>query len=139
MVVGGDFHGLGITRSLGSRGIPICVVDDEYSIARFSKYTTFTVRPPTLRKELETVDFLVEMGQRMNLKGWVLFPTRDEHVAAFSRHKQKLSEVFRGPNAGLGNHKVGLEQVEHLLPSPEIGYSNSSYLVSPDSGRHRSD
>lgn len=97
VVVGGDFHGLGITRSLGSRGIPICVVDDEYSIARFSKYTTFTVRPPTLRKELETVDFLVEMGQRMNLKGWVLFPTRDEHVAAFSRHKQKLSEVFRVP------------------------------------------
>ena len=97
VVVGGDFHGLGIIRSLGSRGIPLCVVDDEYSIGRFSKYTTFTVRPPTLRKEQETVDFLVEMGKRMNLKGWVLFPTRDEHVAAFSRHKEKLSEVFRVP------------------------------------------
>jgi D-aspartate ligase len=97
VVVGGDFHGLGIIRSLGSRGIPLCVVDDEYSIGRFSKYTTFTVRPPTLRKEQETVDFLVEMGKRMNLKGWVLFPTRDEHVAAFSRHKEKLSEIFRVP------------------------------------------
>jgi len=97
VVVGGDFHGLGIIRSLGSRGIPLCVVDDEYSIGRFSKYTTFTVRPPTLRKEQETVDFLVEMGKRMNLKGWVLFPTRDEHVAAFSRHKGQLSEVFRVP------------------------------------------
>src|SRR5579862_1361858 len=97
VVVGGDFHGLGIIRSLGRRGIPLCVVDDEYSIGRFSKYTTFTVRPPTLRKEQETVDFLVEMGKRMNLKGWVLFPTRDEHVAAFSRHKEKLSEVFRVP------------------------------------------
>ena len=97
VVVGGDFHGLGIIRSLGSRGIPLCVVDDEYSIGRFSKYTTFTVRPPTLRKEQETVDFLVEMGKRMNLKGWVLFPTRDEHVAAFSRHKDQLSEVFRVP------------------------------------------
>ena len=97
VVVGGDFHGLGIIRSLGSRGIPLCVVDDEYSIGRFSKYTTFTVRPPTLRKEQETVDFLLEMGRRMNLKGWVLFPTRDEHVAAFSRHKEKLSEVFRVP------------------------------------------
>ncbi len=97
VVVGGDFHGLGIIRSLGSRGIPLCVVDDEYSIGRFSKYTTFTVRPPTLRKEQETVDFLLEMGQRLNLKGWVLFPTRDEHVAAFSRHKAKLSEIFRVP------------------------------------------
>ena len=55
------------------------------------------MRSPNLRKEKETVDFLIEMGHRMNLKGWVLFPTRDEHVAAFSRHKQLLSELFRVP------------------------------------------
>ena len=97
VIVGGDFHGLGIIRSLGRRGIPLCVVDDEFSIGRFSKYTTFTVRAPNLRKEKETVDFLIETGHRMKLNGWVLFPTRDEHVAAFSRHKQALSEVFRVP------------------------------------------
>src|SRR5271155_5971714 len=97
VIVGGDFHGLGIIRSLGRRGIRLCVVDDEYSIGRFSKYTTFTVRAPNLRKEKETVDFLIEMGCRMKLNGWVLFPTRDEHVAAFSRHKQALSQVFRVP------------------------------------------
>ena len=33
IVVGGDYQGLGIVRSLGSRGIPICVVDDEHSIS----------------------------------------------------------------------------------------------------------
>ncbi|MFZ0646260.1 MAG: hypothetical protein WA690_25415 [Candidatus Acidiferrales bacterium] len=33
----------------------------------------------------------------MKLDGWVLFPTRDEHVAAFSRHRQELSELFRVP------------------------------------------
>jgi D-aspartate ligase len=97
VIVGGDFHGLGIIRSLGRRGIPLCVVDDEYSIGRFSKYTTFTVRAPNLRKEKETVDFLLNIGHRMNLKGWVLFPTRDEHVAAFSRNKAALSEFFRVP------------------------------------------
>jgi D-aspartate ligase len=97
VIVGGDFHGLGIIRSLGRRGIPLCVVDDEYSIGRFSKYTTFTVHSPSLRKEKETVDYLIEMGHKMNLNGWVLFPTRDEHVAAFSRHKQVLSQVFRVP------------------------------------------
>ena len=97
VIVGGDFHGLGIIRSLGRHGIPLCVVDDEYSIGRFSKYTTFTVRAPDLRKEKETIDFLIDMNRRMNLKGWVLFPTRDEHVAAISRHRQELSEVFRVP------------------------------------------
>ena len=74
VIVGGDFHGLGIIRSLGRHGVPLCVVDDEYSIGRFSKYTTFTVRAPNLRKEKETVDFLIEMGNRMKLNGWVLFP-----------------------------------------------------------------
>ena len=31
------------------------------------------------------------------LEGWVLFPTRDELVAAFSVHRAALSEVFRVP------------------------------------------
>ena len=97
VIIGGDFHGLGIIRSLGRHGVPLCVVDDEYSIGRFSKYTTFTVRSPNLRDELRTVEFLLEMGHRMKLNGWVLFPTRDEHVAAFSRHKRVLSEFFCVP------------------------------------------
>lgn len=97
VIVGGDFHGLGIIRSLGRHGVPLCVVDDEYSIGRFSKYTTFTVRAPNLRKEQETVDFLISIGRKMHLDGWVLFPTRDEHVAAFSRHRAALSELFRVP------------------------------------------
>lgn len=97
VIIGGDFHGLGIIRSLGRHGVPLCVVDDEYSIGRFSKYTTFAVRSPNLRDELKTVEFLLEMGHRKKLKGWVLFPTRDEHVAAFSRHKDVLSEFFCVP------------------------------------------
>jgi D-aspartate ligase len=97
IVVGGDFHGLGIIRSLGRQGVPVCVVDDEYSIGRFSKYSTLSVRARPLRKEEDTIAFFLDMGRRMNLKGWVLFPTRDELVAAFSRHKEALSEYFRVP------------------------------------------
>lgn len=97
VVVGGDFHGLAIVRSLGRHGVPVVVVDDEYSIARFSKYTTRAVRAPNLRKEKETVDFLLNLGQKLDLKGWVLFPTRDEFVAALSRYKAPLSELFRVP------------------------------------------
>jgi len=97
VILGGDFHGLGIIRSLGRRGVPLCVVDDEYSIGRFSKYTTFSVRAPNLRKADESVEFLLDMGRKMRLEGWVLFPTRDEHVAAFSRRKTELSELFRVP------------------------------------------
>jgi D-aspartate ligase len=97
VVVGGDFHGLAIARSLGRHGIPVCIIDNEYSIARFSRYTTHYLHVSTLRKEQETVDSLIDVAKKLNLKGWVLFPTRDEHVAAFSRHKATLGEWFRSP------------------------------------------
>ena len=36
VVIGGDYQGLGIVRSLGRQGIPICILDDEHSISRYS-------------------------------------------------------------------------------------------------------
>lgn len=97
VVVGGDYQGLGIVRSLGRQGVPVCVVDDEHSIARFSRYATHGVQVSNLRDEIETVKTLLEVGNRLGLKGWVLFPTRDELVAAFSRHRAELSELFLVP------------------------------------------
>jgi D-aspartate ligase len=97
VVIGGDYQGLGIVRSLGRRGVPICVVDDELSIARYSRYTRYSVKVPTLRSESSTIESLLEIGSRLNLKGWVLFPTRDELVAALSTHRAALSEIFRVP------------------------------------------
>jgi predicted ATP-grasp superfamily ATP-dependent carboligase len=35
----------------------------------------------------------------LKLDGWVLYPTRDETVAAFSRHRDSLSRSFRVPTA----------------------------------------
>jgi D-aspartate ligase len=38
---------------------------------------------------------VLEIGERYGLQGWVLFPTRDETVAAFSRYRPELEKVFR--------------------------------------------
>jgi D-aspartate ligase len=95
IVIGGEHPGLGIARSLGRRGIPICIIDDQHSVSQFSRYTTRVVRVKDLRNEQNTVDNVMEIGQRYGLKGWVLFPTRDETVAAFSRHRDRLAEFFR--------------------------------------------
>jgi D-aspartate ligase len=95
VVVGGEHPGLGIARSLGRRGIPICIIDDQHSISQFSRYATRVVRVKDLRDENNTVDNVMEIGHRYGLKGWVLFPTRDETVAAFSRHRERLAEFFR--------------------------------------------
>jgi D-aspartate ligase len=97
VVVGGDYQGLGIARSLGQRGVPICVIDDEHSISRFSRYATQFVKVADLRDERKAVDSLLEIGMRLSLDGWVLYPTRDELVAAFSRYRSELGQVFRVP------------------------------------------
>jgi D-aspartate ligase len=100
VVVGGDYQGLGIVRSLGRRGIPVCVVDDECSIARFSRYVTHAIRTESLRDERKTIDILMDIGRRFGLNGWLLYPTRDETVAAFARYRSVLAEIFRVATPG---------------------------------------
>jgi predicted ATP-grasp superfamily ATP-dependent carboligase len=97
VVVGGDYQGLGIVRSLGRRKVPVCVIDDERSIARFSKYTTYFVPVDSLRDEKQTVEHVLEIGRRLDLKGWVLYPTREETVAAIARNRSSLAGFFRVP------------------------------------------
>jgi D-aspartate ligase len=95
LVVGGDHPGLGIARSLGRRGIPVFILEDQHSISLFSRYASRVIRVKNLRDEQQTIDSVLEVGHRFGLKGWVLFPTRDETVAAISRHRARLAEFFR--------------------------------------------
>lgn len=100
LVVGGDYQGLGIVRSLGRAGIPTCVLDDEPSIARYSRYASMAVRVADLRDEAATVEAALAAAEGSGLRGWVVYPTRDEVVTAFSRARDRLKEVFRVPTPG---------------------------------------
>ena len=95
LVIGGDHPGLAIARSLGKRGIPVYILDDQHCISVYSKYATRVVRTEDLRDPEKTVDAVLEVGERYGLRDWVLFPTRDETVMAFSKHLDRLSEFFR--------------------------------------------
>jgi D-aspartate ligase len=97
VVLGGDYQGLGIVRSLGRRGIPVWVVDDELSVARFSRYTTRFLRVSDLRHERSIIETVLETGSRFGLEGWLLYATRDEIVAALSRAQGQLRSFFRVP------------------------------------------
>jgi len=100
IVLGGDYQGLGIVRSLGRRGVPVCVIDDEHSIARVSRYTDCWARVADLGDEERLVEDLLRIGRERDLAGWVLFPTRDETVAAIARNRERLASFFRVPTAG---------------------------------------
>jgi D-aspartate ligase len=97
VVVGGDYQGLGIARSLGRHGVPVCVVDDERSIAGVSRFTSHRLRVPQLRTAAATLDALTTARQQFGLEGWVLYPTRDETVAVFATHREQLARHFTVP------------------------------------------
>ena len=97
VVIGGDYQGLGIVRSLGRHGVPVCVIDDEHSIARFSRYATYSVGTASLRDQRQSVETVLDIGRRLGLKGWLLYPTRDETVAALARYRPLLTGWFRVP------------------------------------------
>jgi len=132
LVIGGDYQGLGVVRSLGSQGIPVGVLDDELSIARFSRYASFSERVPSLRDPDETVGHILEVGKKYGLYGWVLFPTRDENVAAISQHRDELSKIFRVPTPGwdtiqwLWDKRKTYSLAERLgIPVPQTWYPKS--------------
>ena len=97
IVIGGDYQGLGIVRSLGRRGVEVVVIDDEHSISRHSRYAAGSYRFPDLRTADQTVAALLAVAERRDVKGWVVYPTREETVAALSRHRERLLEHFRIP------------------------------------------
>lgn len=97
LVIGGDYQGLGIIRSLGRRGIPSVVIDDEHSIGSYSRYIRHAVHCKGLRAPNAVVESALSIGKRFGLEGWILFPTRDETVAAFSKARAELGNFFRVP------------------------------------------
>jgi predicted ATP-grasp superfamily ATP-dependent carboligase len=97
VVLGGDYQGLAIVRSLGRKGIPVCVIDDEPSVARHSRYASHTARVPRLIDEAGVLQSVLDVGEQLGLEGWVLYPTRDEVVAALSHGREELERFFRVP------------------------------------------
>jgi D-aspartate ligase len=103
VVIGGGCQGLGIARSLGRRGIPVCLVDDEISMARASRYVKDAIRVPDLRTEQALLDALALVGRRLGRSGWVLYPTREENIASIAANRDALRRDFRVPTPELAS------------------------------------
>ncbi len=121
VVIGGDYQGLGIVRSLGRRGIDVVVIDDELSISRHSRYATASYRFPRLRTDDQTVNALLTVAQRHDVEGWIVYPTREETVAALSRHRAKLREHFRIPTPDWSVTKWAWDKRNTYVRAAELG------------------
>lgn len=121
LVVGGDYQGLGIARSLGRRGIPVAVLDDEVSIAPSSRYVQRSLRVPTLRSSEATTDALHDAARRFGLDGWVLFPTREETVAAVARNRDELARTFRVPTPPWESVRIAWDKRQTYQVAARLG------------------
>lgn len=99
LVIGGDYQGLAIARSLGRRGVRVAVVDDERSPAAVSRHVDRSLRVDDLRDDAAALDAL-DRAARVLGDGWVLYPTRDETVALLARRRRELERSFRVPTPG---------------------------------------
>lgn len=95
LVLGGDYRGLGVARSLGRQGIPVWVLTDgEHLLAATSRYVRRSVTWPA-GNERKQIEFLLELAIEHELNGWALFPTEDATVALVSRHHEELSKQYQ--------------------------------------------
>jgi D-aspartate ligase len=92
IVLGGNFVGLGVVRSLGVHGISTWVIDTHRSksIAQFSRYITRFIEC----KE-NVIELLLREGREHQLNGWVIFPVSDEYVEIVSANHECLSSIYQ--------------------------------------------
>ena len=57
----------------------------------------------TCARESSLLDALALARKRFGLSGWVLYPTRDENVAALAANRDMLARDFRVPTPGLAS------------------------------------
>ena len=94
IIIGGHYQGLGALKSLGEKGIPLCLLDSELHIGRFSRYATKFYRCPSVKNETIFLHFLKGLATEEKLQDWIVFPTDDETVYLLSRHKEELERFF---------------------------------------------
>lgn len=92
IVLGGNFVGLGLVRSLGRRGVPTWVIDSDRkkSIAQFSRYCRRFIATTEPVHEV-----LLREGRLHELQGWVVFAVADDYVEALSTHFEELAGMYR--------------------------------------------
>jgi D-aspartate ligase len=94
LVIGGDYRGLGIVRSLGRRGIEVWVAQCGDVLAGCSRYARGRLRWPE-GAESEQTDFLLSVADAKGWGGWVLFPTAEDTAWLVARNHRALGARYR--------------------------------------------
>jgi D-aspartate ligase len=93
LVLGADYRGLGVVRSLGRRGVPVWVLKEAGEpLASTSRYARRSLAWPPEGED--RVAFLCDLAESKGIRGWALVPTADETAALVAQHHDELAEHF---------------------------------------------
>jgi predicted ATP-grasp superfamily ATP-dependent carboligase len=97
IVTGGDFQAISVLRTLARKGVPVILLDSEYCISRFSRFKKRFFKSPHLSEKELYLDFLIELAEKEDLKGWIIIPNSDEAVYILSKYKDILEKYYKVP------------------------------------------
>jgi predicted ATP-grasp superfamily ATP-dependent carboligase len=120
LVLGGDYRGLGIVRSLGRRGVPVWVAQHGDALATYSRYSRRKLTWPG-PFESDQTDFLLSFGKEHGLEGWVLFPTADKSAEFISRNTEVLGGFFRLTTSPWPQWSVAQDKTLAYARAAELG------------------
>jgi predicted ATP-grasp superfamily ATP-dependent carboligase len=123
--------GLGVARCFGRENISVLWLDSNlYQAGFLSKYCEGVLCPHILENEKEYVDFLLDIGKKINDKG-VLFPISDIEVQVILKNKSKLEQYFHIPIADLNYTEILLNKQKfyqtlekNKIPHPKTYFPN---------------
>ena len=93
VVLASSYTALAVVRSLGRRGIPVWILDDQRSPTRFSRYVLRRFGLPV--EEEEQAKLLLSIAKEYDLLGWSLFPDGDKGASMIARHYEQLDAYYR--------------------------------------------
>lgn len=88
------YTGLGIARSLGSRGVRVIGLTPPPGIyGNYTRYATIRECPDSAEDPEMLVKYLVELARDLGHRA-VIFPTRDHDIVFLDQHREVLSKYF---------------------------------------------
>jgi len=116
IVLGLNFNGLGIIRSLSGLKIPLIgIYSNDFEIGRHSKYC-MALYFPLLANDPECFkNKLIQLGKKLNKKS-VLLPQNDEYVKFISDNRIELEEyfLFQIPSKKLLDNIINKQEAEDI-------------------------
>jgi predicted ATP-grasp superfamily ATP-dependent carboligase len=132
VVLGSDFKGLGVIRSLGQRGIPCALIDNLPRSAWFSRYVTKRFKWNGPLDTDDFLQFLLTIEKEHHLTGWVLFPVQDDAVELITHHVSQLATSYQLVTQNWDvvrwahDKRLTYQMAQELgVPYPKTWYSNS--------------